>query len=105
MEKSIKNYLIAGITMIAVVFTLFGFTGMAISEEQKEDVYYTCPMESHSDVAMGEPGDCPKCGMKLVPKKMEGMKFTCPMEEHADVVEDRPGECPKCGMKLVPKKS
>jgi hypothetical protein len=29
-------------------------------------VRYTCPM--HPEVVRGEPGTCPKCGMKLVPK-------------------------------------
>jgi Cu2+-exporting ATPase len=27
---------------------------------------YTCPMASHADVVSDKPGDCPKCGMKLV---------------------------------------
>ena len=30
---------------------------------------YTCPMEEHSDVLQDQPGNCPKCGMKLVEKK------------------------------------
>ena len=61
---------------------------------------YTCPM--HADVKSNKPGECPKCGMKLMKKKME-MKtmYTCPM--HADVKSDKPGECPKCGMKLMKK--
>jgi hypothetical protein len=29
-------------------------------------VRYTCPM--HPEIVRGEPGTCPKCGMKLVPK-------------------------------------
>jgi hypothetical protein len=29
-------------------------------------VRYTCPM--HPEIVQGEPGSCPKCGMKLVPK-------------------------------------
>ena len=30
---------------------------------------YTCPMKEHSDVVQDKPGNCPKCGMKLVEKK------------------------------------
>ena len=28
---------------------------------------YTCPMPAHADVVSDQPGNCPKCGMKLVP--------------------------------------
>jgi len=31
----------------------------------QEDVEYTCPM--HPEVLSKTPGNCPKCGMKLVP--------------------------------------
>jgi len=27
---------------------------------------YTCP--AHAEIVSDEPGNCPKCGMKLVPK-------------------------------------
>jgi hypothetical protein len=30
---------------------------------------YTCPMKEHSDVVSKKPGNCPKCGMKLVERK------------------------------------
>ena len=30
------------------------------------NVLYTCPM--HPEIVTNQPGDCPKCGMHLVPK-------------------------------------
>jgi|GEM_PF-1439472 len=79
--------------------------------------YYTCSM--HPNVKMSEPGECPICGMDLVPtsevessgESMEGhgdmqqmeasedAMYTCPM--HPEVVQEGPGECPECGMDLV----
>ena len=35
--------------------------------EQEEKQKYTCPM--HPEVITDHPGNCPKCGMKLVPLK------------------------------------
>jgi Cu(I)/Ag(I) efflux system membrane fusion protein len=64
---------------------------------------YTCPMDEHSYILQVGPGDCPECGMKLVPIPQTGRKvYTCPMEEHHNVLSDKPGECPICGMELVP---
>ncbi len=65
---------------------------------------FYCPMHCEGDKTYDEPGDCPVCGMDLVPEatvnsSSEG-KFTCPM--HPEVVKDEMGACPKCGMDLVP---
>src|SRR5438128_12464353 len=38
-------------------------------EHEHEKQKYTCPM--HPEVVTDRPGNCPKCGMKLVPKKEE----------------------------------
>ena len=38
--------------------------------ENKYDQQYTCPM--HPEVITDKPGNCPKCGMNLVPVKKSG---------------------------------
>ena len=84
---------------------------------------YTCPM--HPEVIQDAPGNCPKCGMNLVPvqegksiippmnhagnemnvkdtgqSNLHFEKYTCPMHPH--IIRDAPGKCPLCGMTLEP---
>lgn len=61
-------------------------------------VIYVCPM--HDDVTSDAPGQCPKCGMKLMPQPAPAKSYACPM--HPEVVSTEQGHCPKCGMKLMP---
>jgi hypothetical protein len=69
------------------------------------DDVYTCPMDEHGHILQVGPGDCPECGMYLVPITETGRQvYTCPMEEHHHILSDKPGDCPECGMKLVPLK-
>jgi multidrug efflux pump subunit AcrA (membrane-fusion protein) len=75
-------------------------------------VKYICPMPEHVSIEYDNPGQCPICGMTLVPvnaaalhKLQPGGKllyYTCPMPEHSEVHENKPGKCPKCGMTLIP---
>jgi len=58
---------------------------------------FTCPM--HPAVVRPTEGQCPECGMKLMPKPGTVI-FTCPM--HPEVAREVEGKCPDCGMKLVP---
>ena len=70
---------------------------------------YTCPM--HPEIRQDQPGDCPICGMSLVPtakpsntntqaaaKQPDG-QYICPMM--CTPPQDEPGKCPVCAMDLV----
>lgn len=71
---------------------------------------YHCPM--HPTVVQQRKGECPICGMDLVPAAAgEGAaapavaavaSYTCPMHP-AFVTTDPKARCPDCGMKLVPR--
>ena len=84
--------------------------GSAASVQTAKTPKYHCPM--HPTYVSDKPGDCPICGMKLVPIKEDKVPaksaastnatvFTCPM--HPNVVSNAPGLCPECNMKLWPK--
>jgi len=65
---------------------------------------FYCPMHCEGDKTYNKAGDCPVCGMDLVPevatRTTSEVSYTCPM--HPEVKESEPGACPVCGMELVP---
>jgi RND family efflux transporter MFP subunit len=81
--------------------------------ETPEGQLWTCGM--HPQVISEEPGQCPICGMDLVPLGMDEpghdhaaavessatAVWTC--EEHPEIEEAEPGECPIDGLPLVRK--
>jgi multidrug efflux pump subunit AcrA (membrane-fusion protein)/rubrerythrin len=79
---------------------------------ETQGVVYVCPMPEHVSITYDHPGNCPICGMALVPvtpKELQQLQpggkvlyYTCPMPEHASVHEDKPGKCPICAMTLIP---
>ena len=74
------------------------------SSKESSNAKYYCPMHCEGDKMYDKEGNCPVCGMDLVPQAnvVSGSQYTCPM--HPEVIEDAPGSCPKCGMDLVPLK-
>lgn len=54
------------------------------TEQSVADGYYTCPM--HPEVHENKPGNCPKCGMKLVLKKT-ATRDTMQMGKSADSMQ------------------
>src|SRR5258708_1931350 len=83
-----------------------------ISAMADDKVVYICPMPEHVALQYEHAGQCPLCGMTLVPvtpdllaKIQPGGRveyYTCPMHEHSMVRESKAGKCPRCGMTLIP---
>nr|WP_213545300.1 copper-translocating P-type ATPase [Vannielia litorea] len=98
------------------------------TDHKASETIYTCPM--HPEIRLDQPGDCPKCGMHLVPEgeldrhkghdhhahaheghaaESSGRYDTVPggydgpvytCPMHAEVRQTHPGSCPICGMGL-----
>ncbi len=62
---------LTAVAALVLGFAAFTTSGCKQSEPEHSSVehahQYTCPM--HAEVVKDAPGDCPKCGMKLVEKK------------------------------------
>ncbi|MBB3209136.1 Cu(I)/Ag(I) efflux system membrane fusion protein [Rhodopirellula rubra] len=76
------------------------------SHVHEGETIYTCPM--HPQIRQNEPGDCPICGMKLVPTSTSAKanptgatddRYLCPMM--CTPPSSEPGRCPVCAMELV----
>lgn len=82
MHKKSRIILSAGLIIVAVLvagFFILNKSGedaasqVSTSAEQQTQLW-TCGM--HPEVILDHPGNCPKCGMKLVPVKQAGMDMT-----------------------------
>ncbi len=54
-----------------------------VATQQTQMVIYTCPM--HPEVKMDKPGNCPKCGMKLVKKTIKTIPPKTVSKKQADM--------------------
>jgi len=119
---TVRWIILGAMVLFAVIMILTYFGAVPWSHHGSGPVQYHCPM--HPTYVSNQPGECPICGMTLVPidksDKETGSgrspagteshntshprgaarpgQYTCPM--HPEVVSDKPGKCPKCGMNL-----
>ncbi len=64
------KWILTGLMALTLGVAALGVTGCSKSDDHSGHAHqYTCPMKEHSDVVSDKPGNCPKCGMKLVEKK------------------------------------
>ena len=96
------------IVLAGTSYLLFFNSGKSSNSENvaEEKQLYTCGM--HPEIILEEPGNCPICGMKLVPKKGSSgnetgekkiLYWRAPMDPNE--IYDEPGKS-KMGMDLVP---
>ena len=64
-------------------------SGAASEQEQEKMQKYTCPM--HPEVITDHPGNCPKCGMKLVPIKEKKRRTPINREQAPNSDKSRAG--------------
>jgi len=125
----IRWVILGGMSLFALIM-IVNALGLAPWDAKANDtVQYHCPM--HPTYISNQPGECPICGMSLVPinstgqeiaptdtaKKSDDTKKDAKPSKsqkvdtqskalyvcpmHPEATSDKPGECPKCGMDLV----
>jgi CopA family copper-resistance protein len=90
------------IIIILIAFSSFAFAqdmkgmdmGKKETKKQKQNVSYTCPM--HPEIHSPKPGNCPKCGMKLVKEQSKQVPkpkpAKAPVKPASKPVADRKGQ-------------
>ncbi len=91
MKNFILGFLVAAVLLAGGYFAYRHWGGKAAGGAvEKAKIMYHCPM--HPTYISDKPGDCPICGMKLVPIEGADEHETAVKEEHAGHQGDKAGE-------------
>ncbi len=107
MRTSKRKYIVVALLVVALGgFFLTQFYPHKHDGKAVDKILYTCPM--HPQIVQDTPGDCPICGMKLVPLVKEEKKIEKAEKKvmyrstmNAGEVSDKPGK-DSMGMDMVP---
>lgn len=69
------------------------------TDSQQTGTLYTCPM--HPEIIQDKPGNCPKCGMTLVPVETKGREHSHSHHQHTDHKNDASSSHAKHVMPVV----
>jgi len=102
-----KNMLTAFLLIFCAVASAQDMKGMKMPKKESEkptEVIYTCTM--HPEIQASKPGNCPKCGMKLVVQKAKAVKpkASAPDKKPQPAKTSDMGDM-KMPMKEMPKKN
>ena len=96
------------ILIVICLLAFYSFTqaqemkGMETSKEAKQQpATYTCPM--HPEIHAAKPGNCPKCGMKLIKEKPKQVKP--PVHKHDEMLKPKSAATKVADMKMDTSKS
>jgi len=85
-----KNLIFGTLMILSLTVSAQNMKHMeAQGQEKTAATHYTCPM--HPEVKSDQPGNCPKCGMKLIAKKAEQPKTKIENKNMHNMMHDASG--------------
>ncbi|OGC96076.1 MAG: hypothetical protein A2W25_08565 [candidate division Zixibacteria bacterium RBG_16_53_22] len=99
---AVRWTILAGMTIFALVMIVNALGLAPWDAHASDNVQYHCPM--HPTYIASQPGDCPICGMSLVPINSEGKEVAGSESGPQDPVDRKPDKIPEAEKSDISKK-